>query len=228
MKLTSSQDRDAWRLDRGPGGPGGRQRILADLPRLSRGEGYVLGALGRPCWLASHFQLIRTYDSSRTPKAANASRHLALLRRLIFPPSQRACRPSTRGRDRGNAWHQRGRLSGCKQPPTIRKTTHQLTVQEHRLTTAQGRIAELEAEQRSFERARTDRDSGARRRPFPAVRYVWDTAVLYSEGASSRARVTICSSRVRSFSASASSSASFPERRQPVFCTGADGVVCEL
>jgi hypothetical protein len=68
MKLTSSQDRDAiggWiegQADRQKG-----KRILGDLPRLQRGEGYL--------WAPSYgildrvgFPAIRTFDSSRTPK----------------------------------------------------------------------------------------------------------------------------------------------------------------
>ena len=68
MKLTASQDRDAigaWiegQADRQEG-----KRILGDLPRLQRGEGYV--------WAPGHglldrvsFPPIRTFDSSRTPK----------------------------------------------------------------------------------------------------------------------------------------------------------------
>jgi hypothetical protein len=68
MKLTASQDRDAigaWiegQADRQEG-----KRILGDLPRLQRGEGYL--------WAPAHglldrvsFPPIRTFDSSRTPK----------------------------------------------------------------------------------------------------------------------------------------------------------------
>ena len=68
MKLTASQDRDAigaWiegQADRQEG-----KRILGDLPRLQRGEGYVWapghGLLGRVS-----FPPIGTFDSSRTPK----------------------------------------------------------------------------------------------------------------------------------------------------------------
>ena len=67
MKLTSSQDREAvgrWiegQADRAEG-----QRILAALPRLGRGEGWVWapsdGVLARVS-----FPVIRTFDSSRTP-----------------------------------------------------------------------------------------------------------------------------------------------------------------
>lgn len=68
MKLTASQDRDAigaWiegQADRQEG-----RRILAELPRLQQGEGYI--------WAPGHgrldrvrFPAIRTFDSSRTPR----------------------------------------------------------------------------------------------------------------------------------------------------------------
>src|SRR3954452_15026064 len=68
MKLTSSQDREAigaWiegQADRQEG-----RRILAELPRLQQGEGYL--------WVPGHgllervqFPAIRTFDSSRTPR----------------------------------------------------------------------------------------------------------------------------------------------------------------
>jgi hypothetical protein len=68
MKLTASQDRDAiggWiegQADRQEG-----KRILGDLPRLQRGEGY-LWAPGRGILDRVAFPAIRTFDSSRTPK----------------------------------------------------------------------------------------------------------------------------------------------------------------
>jgi hypothetical protein len=68
MKLTASQDRDAiggWiegQADRQEG-----KRILGDLPRLQRGEGY-LWAPGRGILERTAFPAIRTFDSSRTPK----------------------------------------------------------------------------------------------------------------------------------------------------------------
>jgi Helicase HerA, central domain len=68
MKLTASQDRDAigaWiegQADRQEG-----KRILGDLPRLQRGEGY-LWAPGHGILDRATFPLIRTFDSSRTPK----------------------------------------------------------------------------------------------------------------------------------------------------------------
>jgi uncharacterized protein len=68
MKLTASQDRDAigaWiegQADRQEG-----KRILGDLPRLQRGEGY-LWAPGHGLLERIAFPPIRTFDSSRTPK----------------------------------------------------------------------------------------------------------------------------------------------------------------
>jgi hypothetical protein len=68
MKLTASQDRDAigaWiegQADRQEG-----KRILGDLPRLQRGEGY-LWASGHGLLERVSFPPIRTFDSSRTPK----------------------------------------------------------------------------------------------------------------------------------------------------------------
>jgi uncharacterized protein len=68
MKLTASQDRDAtgaWiegQADRQQG-----KRIVGDLPRLQRGEGY-LWAPGHGLLDRVSFPPIRTFDSSRTPK----------------------------------------------------------------------------------------------------------------------------------------------------------------
>jgi Helicase HerA, central domain len=68
MKLTASQDRDsigAWiegQADRQEG-----KRILGDLPRLLRGEGY-LWAPGHGLLERISFPQIRTFVSSRTPK----------------------------------------------------------------------------------------------------------------------------------------------------------------
>jgi hypothetical protein len=67
MKLTSSQDRTAigaWiegQADREEG-----KRILADLPRLQRGEGSIW-APGREVLQRVRFRAIRTFDSSRAP-----------------------------------------------------------------------------------------------------------------------------------------------------------------
>jgi uncharacterized protein len=67
MKLTSSQDRaavGAWiegQADREEG-----KRILADLPRLQRGEGYIWSP-GREVLQRVRFPAIHTFDSSRAP-----------------------------------------------------------------------------------------------------------------------------------------------------------------
>ena len=66
MKLTSSQERDAigaWiegQADRQQG-----KRILADLPQLQTGEGYIW-APGHTILARVAFPPIRTFDSSRT------------------------------------------------------------------------------------------------------------------------------------------------------------------
>ena len=68
MKLTSSQDREAlgrWiqgQADRAEG-----RRILAELPQLGRGEGF-LWAPSDSVLARVKFPLIRTFDSSRTPQ----------------------------------------------------------------------------------------------------------------------------------------------------------------
>jgi hypothetical protein len=80
MKLTASQDRDAigaWiegQADRQEG-----KRILGDLPRLQRGEGY-LWAPGHGLLERVAFPPIRTFDSSRTPKRGE---RLAIPRTLV-------------------------------------------------------------------------------------------------------------------------------------------------
>ena len=68
MKLTSSQDREAvgrWILDQADRAEG--RRILAALPQLGRGEGY-LWAPSDSVLARVRFPLIRTFDSSRTPQ----------------------------------------------------------------------------------------------------------------------------------------------------------------
>ena len=68
MKLTSSQDREAigrWIL--GQADRAVRRRILAELPQLGRGEGY-LWAPSESVLARVMFPLIRTFDSSRTPQ----------------------------------------------------------------------------------------------------------------------------------------------------------------
>lgn len=68
MKLTASQDRDAigaWiegQADRAEG-----KRILGEMPRMPRGDGYVW-APGFDLLIRATFPTIRTFDSSRTPQ----------------------------------------------------------------------------------------------------------------------------------------------------------------
>jgi hypothetical protein len=61
------------RVDRRAGRPAGSKRILGELPRLQRGEGY-LWAPGHGILDRVAFPAIRTFDSSRTPKRGE---HLA-------------------------------------------------------------------------------------------------------------------------------------------------------
>ena len=68
MKLTSSHDREAvgrWILDQANRAEG--RRILAALPQLGRGEGY-LWAPSDDVLARVKFPPIRTFDSSRTPQ----------------------------------------------------------------------------------------------------------------------------------------------------------------
>jgi uncharacterized protein len=162
MKLTSSQDRDAiggWiegQADRAEG-----KRILADLPRLTRGEGYVWapsdGVLARVA-----FPLIRTYDSSRTPKRGE---RIATPRTLaevdlsaITAALGTAASPGAYDNIPAVA---EGRLH-------LTRLRQQVTEQEHRLTTAQARIAELEAETRAL-RMRLDQIAALAKEGAPAL-----------------------------------------------------------
>ena len=68
MKLTSSQDREAvGRWIQGQGNRADGRRILAELPRLGRGEGF-LWAPSDDMLVRVKFPLLRTFDSSRTPQ----------------------------------------------------------------------------------------------------------------------------------------------------------------
>lgn len=78
MQLTAPQDRDAvgaWIEGQADAAQG--KRVLAELPRLKKGEGYV--------WSPSHdvlervrFPAIRTFDSSRTPEEGEEPPQLEL------------------------------------------------------------------------------------------------------------------------------------------------------
>jgi uncharacterized protein len=134
MKLTSSQDRDAvggWiegQADRAEG-----KRILADLPRLSRGEGYIWapsdGVLARVA-----FPLIRTYDSSRTPKRGErvaTPRTLAEVDLSAITAALGTAAASGTNEDVSAAVSSRLELARLRQ---------QLAVQEHRLTLKRRRM----------------------------------------------------------------------------------------
>jgi len=139
MKLTSSQDRDAvggWiegQADRAEG-----RRILADLPKLARGEGY-LWAPSDDVLARVAFPYIRTYDSSRTPKRGeriSTPRTLAEVDLSAITAALAEARAP--GPDRDVA------AGGGRRKLT--ELEHQLTERDRLLTAAQARIVALEAE----------------------------------------------------------------------------------
>jgi hypothetical protein len=139
MKLTSSQDRDAvggWiegQADRAEG-----RRILADLPKLSRGEGY-LWAPSDDVLARVVFPHIRTYDSSRTPKRGERISTPRTLAEVDLSAITAAlAEPRLPGPDRDVA------ASGSRRRLT--ELEHQLTERDRLLTAARARIVALEAE----------------------------------------------------------------------------------
>jgi uncharacterized protein len=141
MKLTSSQDRDAiggWiegQADRQEG-----KRILSDLPRLPRGEGY-LWAPGHSILDRVEFPAIRTFDSSRTPKRGErlaTPRTLAEVDLTAITAALAAVEteslPRTRSGDPGK-------------PKDDRRRHAQL---EHELAAAKARIETLERDNRDL------------------------------------------------------------------------------
>jgi hypothetical protein len=149
MTLTSSQDRDAigaWiegQADRQEG-----KRILADLPRLQIGEGYLWaprrGILNRVA-----FPPIRTFDSSRTPKRGErvaTPRTLAEvdLTAIIaaLTTAETESLPRTRSGDPGKTKSQPRTASG-----EDRRRQAQL---EQELAAAKARIESLEAKNREL------------------------------------------------------------------------------
>ncbi len=139
MKLTSSQDREAigrWiegQADRAEG-----RRILAALPQLSQGEGYMWapsdGVLAR---LA--FPRIRSFDTSRTPqrdKSVATPRTLATLSLSVIAATLGKMERCTN--DAG------GDLAGVGRshsPQLERRLRHQ----DRELAATRARVAELEA-----------------------------------------------------------------------------------
>ena len=140
MKLTSSQDREAigrWiegQADRAEG-----RRILAALPRLARGEGWVWapsdGVLARVA-----FSRIQTFDSSQTPQReerATAPRELAAVNVEAITAALSHLEKGIVGN------HADPALMGREQ---VRELERQLRRGERELALARARIAEFKAE----------------------------------------------------------------------------------
>jgi hypothetical protein len=144
MKLTASQDRDAigaWiegQADRQEG-----KRILGELPRLQRGEGY-LWAPGHGRLDRIRFPSIRTFDSSRTPKRGE---RLAPPRPLaeIDPTAIRAALAAAEAADPAKPKNR-----GVLRSEGPEEDRRQLAVRERELAAAQARVAELEQENRAL------------------------------------------------------------------------------
>jgi uncharacterized protein len=140
MKLTSSQDRDAigaWiegQADRQEG-----KRILADLPRLQRGEAY-LWAPGHGILDRVAFPPIRTFDSSRTPKRGE---HIATPRTLAEVDLTAITAALAAAETTGS--------ENPEPQPRVQSQDHrQLAELEHQLATANARIASLGQENREL------------------------------------------------------------------------------
>ena len=140
MKLTSSQDRAAlgrW-LD-GQAGRGAERRILAELPQLARGEGFLWapsdGVLTRV-----RFPAIRTFDSSRTPQRDEGiamTRALATMDVSAFTTALADLGAFTPDIDAGPARGRRDPASGLKR---------RLVQMDRELAATRTRMAEMEAE----------------------------------------------------------------------------------
>ncbi len=140
MKLTASQDRDAvgrWiegQADRGEG-----RRILAELPRLSRGEGY-LWAPSDDVLSRVAFPRIQTFDSSRTPQRDERVATARTLAAVDLPAIAAALAEmrafSANKRDDPAS-------GGRKHSSDLER---QLRQQDCELTAARARVAEIEAE----------------------------------------------------------------------------------
>ena len=146
MKLTASQDRDAvggWiegQADRIEG-----KRILSELPRLGRGEGY-LWAPGHDVLSRMSFPAISTFDSSRTPRRGEqvgTPRTLAEVDLSAITAALAASEVSGAERS-GNAGHR----------PLRNGTTERARDQE--LAQGRARIADLEAALASAEQGRAE------------------------------------------------------------------------
>jgi hypothetical protein len=163
MKLTASQDRDA--IGAWIEGQGDRQegkRILGNLPRLQRGEGY-LWAPGHGILNRVDFPPIRTFDSSRTPKRGErlaVPRTLAevdltaIVAALAVAGAEDPGKPKSVPRTRsGEDWHRHAQL-------------------KQELEAAKARIAALEEENRELNSRLTGiaaLAAGAKQTPVDAV-----------------------------------------------------------
>lgn len=181
MKLTSSQDRAAvgrWiegQADRAEG-----RRILAGLPRLGRGEGYVWapsdGVLARVA-----FPPIRTFDSSRTP--SRDGRAAAPRTPVEVDPPAIAAALAEAGAPVASA-HIPLAAVGRERPVESDGRPERLDIG---LATARARLAELEAEAAAL-RARLERAEG-RDAPAPPVVPAPGQAEAGAAGPHSRAGV---------------------------------------
>src|ERR1700720_181460 len=162
MKLTSSQDRDAiggWIEGQADWQEG--KRILGDLPRLQRGEGY-LWAPGHSILDRVEFPAIRTFDSSRTPKRGESlgtPRTLAEVDLTAITAALAAVEteslPRTRSGDPGNP-----------------KEDRRLAQLEHELAAAKARIEILERDNRDLNSRLAEiaaLAAGAARAPVEAI-----------------------------------------------------------
>jgi hypothetical protein len=171
MKLTASQDRDAigaWiegQADRQEG-----KRILGDLPRLLRGEGY-LWAPGNGLLDRVSFPPIRTFDSSRTPKRGErlaTPRTLAEVDLTAIIAALAAAETETPGKPKS-------------EPRTASGEDRRRHAQlEQELAAAKARIESLEAENRALHSrltgiaalasgARSSADAVSHEKPRPKV-----------------------------------------------------------
>ena len=140
MKLTSSQDRAALgRWIDGQAGRGTERRILAELPQLARGEGYLWapsdGVLTRV-----RFPAIRTFDSSRTPgrdAGIATPRALATMDVSAFTAALADLGTFTPDIDAGLARSRRDPASGLER---------RLMQMDRELAATRTRVAEMEAE----------------------------------------------------------------------------------
>jgi DNA invertase Pin-like site-specific DNA recombinase len=163
MKLTASQDRAAvgrWiegQADRAEG-----RRILAALPRLGRGEGWVWapsdGVLARVA-----FPLIRTFDSSRTPQ-----RHERVIApRALAEVDLSAIAATLAGMGAGTAGERDDPAAvGRRQP--LEPGGGRLRGRDRELEAARARVAELEAGAAAMQ-ARLDQAEGRGGRATPAA-----------------------------------------------------------